>query len=250
MHASPDWYKTFFTGLAVEMWLQAMPEEMTQREVDFLRAKLQVRPPASLLDVPCGVGRHSLVLAAAGYHLTGVDLSPAFLQIARAQATERQLPIEWHEREMIDLPWPNAFDGAFCFGNSFGYLVDADNPRFLHAVGNALKPGARFVMDYPCALEGLLSTFQAGGTHQIGDILYQRNGHYDPAAGRIVVEHTFIRGSLTEKHVMSQRSFTYRELCQLLEAAGFVDLQGYGGLDEEPFTLGSKRLLLVATKKT
>ena len=54
MHAPPDWYKTFFTGLAVEMWLNAMPAEETAREAEFLRAKLQVAAPAKLLDVPCG----------------------------------------------------------------------------------------------------------------------------------------------------------------------------------------------------
>jgi SAM-dependent methyltransferase len=46
-----------------------------------------------------------------------------------------------------------AFDGAFCFGNSFGYLPDVDNARFLHAVAVALEPGARFVIDYPAVAE-------------------------------------------------------------------------------------------------
>jgi len=244
MYAPPDWYTTFFTGLAVEMWLKAMPPEATAAEVAWLRAKLKSPPPARLLDVPCGGGRHSIALAAAGYSMTGVDLSNDFLQTAKNAGPT----IDWQQREMTDLPWTNTFDGAFCFGNSFGYLPDAENARFLRAVSATLKPGARFIMDYGAVMEALASTFMPTGAYVFGDIHYERNGRYDAATGRIVVEHSHTRAGLTESKVMTQRVYTYRELCELLTAAGFIDMQGYGGLNDEPFTLGSKRLLLVATK--
>jgi len=247
MHAPADWYKSFFSGLAVEMWLNAMPAEVTASEVDFLRSKLQLTPGANVLDVPCGGGRHSIGLASAGYQMASVDISPAFLDAARANGVG--LPIVWHEREMTDLPWTNTFDGAFCFGNSFGYLSDEDNSRFLHAVAQALKPGDRFVMDYGAVLEALLTTFVPKGAYDFGDIHYERDPHYDPAGGRIVVEHSFARGSQVERKVMTQRTYTYREVCGLLTAAGFVDLHGYGGMNDEPFGLGSKRLLVVATRR-
>jgi SAM-dependent methyltransferase len=245
MHAPPDWYQSFFTGLAVEMWLKAMPSEATESEVAFLRAKIQASPPARLLDVPCGGGRHSIALAAAGFSMTGVDLSTDFLHAAKIAAPT----LDWRQREMTDLPWKNEFDGAFCFGNSFGYLPDDENARFLNAVAATLKPGARFIIDYPVCMESLLSVFQPTGSYDIGDIHYERNGRYDAATARILVEHAFTRAGPSERKVMTQRVYTYRELCELLTAAGFTDMQGYGGLNDEPFTLGSKRLLLLATKR-
>jgi SAM-dependent methyltransferase len=245
MHAPPDWYKSFFSGLAVEMWLKAMPAEATAAEVACLRAKLQAPPPAKLLDVPCGGGRHSIALAAAGYQMTGVDLSNDFLQAAKNAGPM----IDWQQREMTDLPWKHAFDGAICCGNSFGYLPDAENAHFLHAVAATLKPRARFILDYGAVMEALASTFMPTGTYEFGDIHYERNGRYDAATGRIIVEHSHMRAGQTERKVMTQRVYTYRELCEMLNAAGFIDMQGYGGLNDEPFTLGSKRLLLVATKK-
>jgi hypothetical protein len=150
---------------------------------------------------------------------------------------------------MTDLPWATTFDGAFCFGNSFGYLEDSDNDRFLQAVSRSLKPGARFLMDYPVCAEVLFSgVWQERSWFEMQDIRYFRNGRYDPATSRIIVEHTYQRGTQEEKGVMCQRVYTYRELSALLSAAGFVDINGYAGMANEPFALGSKRLLLVATK--
>src|SRR3954452_7525693 len=129
MDVPKEWWRTFFTGAAVEGWLQATPEEQTQGEADFILKMLQVPPPARLLDVPCGGGRHSLALAARGYRMTGVDLSSDFLAAARAQAAANSA-VTWEQRDMRDLPWPEAFDGAFSFGNSFGYADEAGNAAF------------------------------------------------------------------------------------------------------------------------
>ena len=117
------------------------------------------------------------------------------------------------------------------------------------AVAGALKPGARFVLEYPTVAEVLFFSFQENSVHEIGDIHYERNGRYDPSLGRIIVEHSFRRGSETERKVMSQRIYTYREVCGLLTDAGFTDIHAVGGLNDEPFKLGAKRLLLTATKR-
>jgi SAM-dependent methyltransferase len=247
MQPADDWYKTFFHGLAVEMWLGATTAAGTADEAEFIRNQLGVAPGAKLLDVPCGGGRHARALAAMGFAVTGVDISSDFLAAARADMG--LLPIEFHQRDMTDLPWPNAFDGVYCFGNSFGYLRDADNVRFLQAVANALKPGARFILDYPVTLECLTSHFMTQRAHDFGDMHYERDGRYDPAAGRIIVEHSFTRNGVTEKGVVSQRAYTYREVCGMLSDAGFANVQGYGGMEREPFTLGSKRLIMVGTKQ-
>ena len=48
---------------------------------------------------------------------------------------------------------------------------------------------------------------------------------------------------------MSARLHTYREVCGLFEQAGVTDLRGYGSLAQEPFTFGSRQLLIVGTRK-
>jgi SAM-dependent methyltransferase len=247
VNVSNDWWQDFFSGMVVESWLKLATEEQTKSEVDFIQKMVGVSVPAKLLDVPCGGGRHSLALAAADFQMTAVDLSSDFLKAARTGAAQRQLTVAWEQRDMRDLPWRQEFDGAFCFGNSFGYFDDAGNAAFLKAVSRVLKAGAKFLMD--CAVaENVLPNFQDRNWFPAGDIKFLRNARYDPERGRIDTEYTLIRDGRTETRAASHRIYAYRELSQLLKEAGFSGVMGFGSLTQEPFGLGSKRCLIVATR--
>jgi SAM-dependent methyltransferase len=249
MESSPDWWRTFFSGPVVESWLRTPTEEQTGQEAAFLQEALGIPPPARLLDVPCGGGRHSLALARLGYDMTGVDLSTDFLAAARSQPAPGPGSVAWEHREMRDLPWPARFDGAFCLGNSFSYLDDRGNADFLKAVARALKPGARLVLDTSYVLELILHGIQWRTWYQADDILMLADRRYDPAEGRLHVEYTWVSEGTLDTRAMSARLYTYREVFGLLEEAGFTDLQGYGSLAREPFRIGSGRLLVSAEKR-
>jgi SAM-dependent methyltransferase len=251
MTAPNEWFRTFFSGAMADGWLAATSDEQTRQEADFVQETLGLAPPARLLDVPCGGGRHSLALAARGYDVTGVDISERFLAVARAQPVPTAGRVTWEYRDMRDLPWPAAFDGACCLGNSFAYCDDQGNADFLRAVARALKPGARFVLHTAYLTEGLLPVLQERVWAPVGDkTIWLWNRRYDPTDGRLYVEYTTIQDGKVEKWPMSARLYTYREVRRLAEEAGFTDLQGYASLSREPFTFGSRELLLLATRKS
>src|SRR4051794_34964448 len=102
MDTPVDWWRTCFEGTMVDLWLRMPTAEQTEQEVAFLQEELQVPPPARLLDVPCGGGRHSRGLAGRGYEMTGVDLSADFLKEARARSADAPGRITWESREMRD----------------------------------------------------------------------------------------------------------------------------------------------------
>jgi SAM-dependent methyltransferase len=260
VNAATDWWRSFFSGVVLDMWSRAVPEDQTRAEADFLRQALSVAPPAHLLrqalsvappahllDVPCGNGRVALELAAQGYRMTGADLAEGFLAEARARSAGRGLPVSWMRADMRDLPQSADYDGAFCWGNSFGYLDDEGNVAFLRAVAGALRPGARFVLD-ALVLELFASDCQERRWYELGDILFLIANRYDPARGRLETEYTFVRDGKVDRRLGSQRAYSYSELCRLLREAGFSEPEGYGSLAREPFKLGSPRLLLVATR--
>ena len=220
MDVQSNWWENFFEGVAVTMWLQALPAEHTQREADRLAALLAASEGAEILDVPCGAGRLALPLAERGYRLTGVDWSAEFLGHARSRDALHQ--VSWEQRDMRNLPWQERFDGVFCAGNSFGYLDDEGNAAFLRSVRNALKPGGRFVLETPMVLENLLNSLQPRGWWKAGDVYLLVEKQYDPASARLNIEYTFVSNGRVEVRRGSHRAYSYRELVDLLTASGFA----------------------------
>ena len=123
---------------------------------------------------------------------------------------------------MRDLPWLAQFDGAFCYGNSFGYLDDAGNEMFLRAVAAALKPGARFVLDTPMVLENLLGHLNNRPWWKMGDIYLLVENQYDQVRGCLDISYTFCSDGRVETRYGSHRAYSYRQLVELIEAAGFT----------------------------
>ena len=70
----PPWYTQLFTELPNALWRAAVPPDATSAEVDFLE-RMARRAAGSVLDVPCGSGRHALELARRGHRVCGVDVS-------------------------------------------------------------------------------------------------------------------------------------------------------------------------------
>ena len=243
-----EWWEDFFHGIALDLWRQCVTDEQTQGEATFIQKALQVSSGAEILDAPCGGGRLALELARRGYRMTGVDIALEFIQEAQSKATERGLDMAWKQADMRNLAWLKAFDGAFCFGNSFGYFEDAGNVAFLKSIARSLKPRARFILDTHTVAESILPRFKEEATYEIGNIHFELRNRYEPAQGRLYTEYTFVRDGMTEKRSGFHRVYSCSELYRLLRETGLSDIETYSSLDFEPFKLGSPRLLVVASK--
>jgi len=219
MTIDSNWWEHFFEGLVVKLWVAAVSPKHTSSEADTLTELLGAAPGAQLLDVPCGAGRLSLALAERGYRLTGVDVSREFLQQARSHDASNR--VSWEHREMRDLPWPSRFDGAFCVGNSFGYLDDEGNAAFLRAVAAVLKPGARFVLETPMILENLLGHLQERPWWRVGDMYLLVQNQYDHTRSRLDIGYHFVSHGIFEVRHGSHRAYRYAELAELIRSSGF-----------------------------
>ena len=240
MTEQTNWWEHFFEGVAVDLWLQALPPGHTEREADEIERLLAPAGGAQILDVPCGGGRLSHALAARGYQVTGVDWSAQFLEHARAVPAPGA---SFERRDMRDLPWPERFDGAFCVGNSFGYLDDEGNAAFLRAVRDALKPGARFVLETPMVIENLLGQLEPRPWWAVGDVYLLVENTYDHVTSRLDIAYTFVSKGRVEVRHGSHRAYSFRELVALVSAAGFAVEPG------APWTRGAHDVTLVATKR-
>lgn len=243
-----DWYKDFFNGVALEFWRRAMPPEVTKEEVDFLVEELHVKPGANLLDVPCGNGRHSVELAKLGYNVTGIDICDEFISEARKAAAPYGERARFIKEDMRNIPSDGAYDGGFCFGNSFGYFENVCCEDFIAAFSGALKPGARFVLDTGVVAEVLIPNLKEKDVIQVGDIKMTIDNVYHAESSCLETKYSFSHDSLRQEGRSLHYVFTAGEINRMFAQNGFRLVSMYGSIEKEPFKLGAKRLIVVSEK--
>ena len=243
-----EWYESFFTELALDFWRAAVPPAATAEEVNFLLQELAVSPPARVLDLPSGFGRHSLGLASRGYRVTGIDISTHAIRVARDEATALGIDATFLLGDMRQPPPDAPYDAAFCFGNSFGYLTRSDMTRFVRNMFKAVRPGARWVIDTGTAAESLLPHLTEGRTLEAGGVSYSVLNHYDAVERRLLQTCSLIRGHERQTAQVIYTVYPLDELLQLLQHAGWTVLSTLGSLDGQLFQVGDRRLVLVVQR--
>jgi SAM-dependent methyltransferase len=151
-------------------------------------------------------------------------------------------------RDMRDLPWPGAFDAAFCMGNSFGYFDDAGNRAFLRALYDALRPGGRAVVETHFNADALLSQPLGKRWYEFGGLIMLHESFYDPATTRLTSRYLFMKDGQTERKEAVYQLYLYRELVAMMREAGFAEVETYGSLQREPYQVSKTDLFLVGRR--
>jgi SAM-dependent methyltransferase len=203
---------------------------------------------AHILDAPCGHGRIARRLGAAGMQVTGVDLTPAYLEQARADPHLRPGSVTYLLGDVRSLPVDGPFDAVVCWLNSFGYYEDSDCHRVLREFHRVLRPGGKVAIDTMHHDGGVRHFTPAPDAVvvQLGEDTMVEVSTFDPVRGRMVIERTVHRDGVTRRAPYFVRLPTPPEWVVWLEAAGFHDVEfrsGGGG----PLELDSWELVVVAT---
>ena len=108
---------------------------------ELLCESVNLRAGQKVLDIACGNGNTSLSAARRGCKVTGVDLTPELLQIARERATAERLSIDFQEGDAEEL---NFDDEAFdCVLSTFGIMFVPNRDKATDELLRILKPGGR-----------------------------------------------------------------------------------------------------------
>lgn len=234
-----------------EFWSQMYPfmfppERMALAEEQVSQVlALTGATTGSVLDLACGPGRHASSLAARGFTVTGVDLSPYLLNRAKASGAA----VEWILEDMRRFERPEAFDLACSLFTSFGYFEDEqDDRRVLANIYRSLKPGGQFVIDV-MSKESLARRWSGGQWTDGADgrLLAQRP-RVHPGWGRVSIEWILIEGESARTFHVEHNLYSGRELKDRLLDAGFSGIQLYGSLGGAPYDLDAMRLVAVARK--
>ena len=240
-----DWFVGFHTGLVARFW-RAAGATMAERDARTVARLLDLPPGAPVIDVPCGDGRIAVRLAAAGYAVTGIEISAAEVEHARRAATD----VRFLVGDLRDLPDAGPADGLVSWGNSFGYLTPPETARSLAGMHRLLRPGGRLVLESMTVAESLLPRGIEPHPEAIefGGIRMTRANRYNAVESRLETDYVFTdEAGTVERARAAHHVHTAAEVVRLLEGAGFGDVRLLGGEGTTPYALGSPRLIAVAS---
>ncbi|MFD1178730.1 class I SAM-dependent methyltransferase [Paenibacillus puldeungensis] len=141
-----EWYELSF-GEDYLLVYKHRDFQGAKHEVQKMIAWLGLPKGAKVLDLCCGMGRHSMALVEAGYTVTGVDLSDVLLREAKGNDTAGH--VKWYKADMRKLPLAGGFDAVVNLFTSFGYFeTDEEHIQVLQEIARMLKPGGRFIIDF------------------------------------------------------------------------------------------------------
>ncbi|GAB4031688.1 SAM-dependent methyltransferase [Spirosoma gilvum] len=243
-----NWYEDFFAGVNCEMWEKAVTPEWTLPEVDFLVSALDVPPGSRILDIPCGFGRHAIELTKRGYDLTGVDISAEFLQSLRSRLADEKLSMNLIQGDFLTLELPSGFDGAYCMGNSFGYVAHEGMLIFVKKVADALKTGARFVINSGLLAESILPNFPKTKHYVLGDLVMDIRNEYNIDESCLNTELVYTKAGQVETHYFKHYVYTLAELKRFLASMGLKTIGVYSSTESIAYQMGDPQVYLVAEK--
>jgi SAM-dependent methyltransferase len=216
-------------------------------------------PPGEfgLLDAGCGPGRHLVGLAARGYRMTGLDLSPEMLDVAREHAASAGVDVALVAASFTDVAKAGGpFDGVYCLGNSLaaGGSAAAAEQAF-SAMAEGLRPGGRFfvqILNFE-KLRNENPRVRGPRVRREGSFEYVSNRvfHFDGNQVEITNITSWNDGGWKN---FAQRGSLYaisrEEIEQWCAAAGLVVDEMIGGYDRAAFDVDvSNDLIVVATMK-
>ena len=232
-----------------------------------LLAREGVPPRGRLLDIACGIGRHVVPLASAGYEVVGSDFSPAYVARAREYAARRGLGEDRlrcivSDYRKIDrtltLARERPFDVAFALFTSLGHYGEAGDLAVLRAVRKVVRPGGLFVLEMG-SRDWVVAHFKPKGKLLAGpdsSLEIREERTFDWATSTISSKWTFFRRAggrrrrLLEE-VITVRMYSLHELRSLFERAGWQFVRAYGDLVTlEPVSFRSHRLVVVGRRPT
>jgi len=237
-----------------ETWepLMFTPQKIADavEEVTKIIKLLNIQPGSSILDLCCGIGRHSLELTRRGHQVTGVDRTRGYLDKARKQAEEENLNIEFVQGDMRLFSRPDAFDIAISMFTSFSYFEDPQEDK--HVVKNvfeSLRTGGRFIIQMH-GKETLAKVFMEKdwNEHKDDEMIVLRERKVSQNWSWMENRWIMLRGSERIEHEISHRLYAGSEIEALLNDCGFNRVDVYGDLEGNPYDHTARQLVVVGYK--
>lgn len=217
--------------------------------------------PASgrVLDVPCGIGRHSTRLAKMGYRALGLDLSPVYVKRAEELARREGVAdrATFRVGDMRDLAAVVAmderpFDVAMNLWTSLGYYGEETDLAVLRGYRDLVREGGLMIL-YIVNRDYVVRHFDPQGYEEFGDLVLIEDRRLDLDASWTRNRWRFFRKRGLDLEgltsiALEHRTYSVHELRALFERAGWRVEGAFAAYTMDPATFDAPGVTVVGRK--
>ncbi|NGX58517.1 MAG: Glycine/sarcosine N-methyltransferase [Chlamydiae bacterium] len=227
----------------------------TNRTLEKILSEYKVK---TVLDLTCGTGSQVFWLTKHGYKVTGADLSPELLMIARDNAQKDKIDITFIEGDMQTIE-VGKFDAVITIFNAVGHLTKAEFEKTLRNICRNLKHGGLYIFDIfnlDAMTDHAVNNLAMDVRKSVNEthIHHVQKSKLDRDSGLLTSydEYLIQKGSQEPKIYKGKftlQIYTANELKEMLSRNGFECLDHYG-IDGSQFSrMKTQNILTVAKKK-
>jgi SAM-dependent methyltransferase len=243
--------RSYYTHLGYYEECTHRPEK-TERELDFIEFAFRTHAAhkvRDVLDIACGSGRHVLGLAHRDYKCTGQDYTPRQVQIAKTRARSEGVSMKLLQGDSTRLKFESEFDAVLALYILFLLPDDDSVVACLRQANNALRHGGVMICNVANPFYNgenwfSLKSIQHGHYFtetSIPDMRYisiDRVQDFDPLHAVALWQEEHVIEAPDGVHVFQERErlrlFTYWEILNYLQAAGFKKIKCYPDWEIKP----------------
>jgi len=245
-------------GATLEKAIERASSEVAGLENIF--SQFRVSRNSLVLDLCCGIGRHSVLLAEKGYKVVGVDLSPEFITRAKEIAIERNVSknVDFRVGDMRQIgnllkDYKRKFDAILNLYTSIGYYDEEADRDVLSQLFDLTAPSGILLIEI-ANRDWIIHHFLARDINYPSDdlvLVQERKLNLENSRMENVWKYYKKKGNdLTylDAFELDHRVYSLHELKSLAELSGWTYQACYGSFNLDPLTIDSNRIVLVAKR--
>lgn len=208
-----------------------------------------------VLDLGCGTGKLTELLAAKGYDMTGVDASPEMLQQALLRRDASGADILYLQQDMRSFELYGTMRAVVSTCDSVNYITEPEELlQVFRLVNNYLDPGGLFVFDFNTKQKyAAIGDTSIAENREEASFIWENFWDEEEAINEyqltlfLPVDGSSLYRRVEECHV--QRGYDLAEIKALIKEAGMEFLAAYDGYTDRPAGESSERIVVAAAER-
>jgi cyclopropane fatty-acyl-phospholipid synthase-like methyltransferase len=222
-------------------------DALSEQEVKFFINSLELNNNSTVLDLPCGYGRHSNILAKYVLSVIGVDISDDYLAIARKNAQFEGVEVQYIKDDMRTIRLGKYFDAVIMVFTSFAMFGHKENINVLDNIARHLKDRGKFCIE-------LMNPSYLG--HEFKrDYVFEKEGNlmidrlnYNRFSNRFTSRRIYIKGGKRVDAMMSHEIFSKEQLDVIFSLLNLKITEIFSSCTGTLFSSDSHKMILIGEK--